>query len=248
MKYDISAMGNALVDTQFKVDHSFLDKFGLIADQMIIATKEQQDAMLYELMNMGSESVSDCGGSATNSLVAASYFGSNCHHICRISDDNDGKKYLESLTNAKIKHAGFTKTETNLSTGTCLILVTPDAARTMISVLGVSASLCEEDIDIEVIKNSELFYIEGYMVTTDDNFAAVSKVLSNLENSNTLKALSLSDAGLVKIFMKRFKEIELSDLDIVFGNKDEALAFSESDNFDEASNYFAKQSYMTIIT
>ena len=69
------------------------------------------------------------------------------------------------------------------------------------------------------------------MVTTDDNFAAVSKVLSNLENSNTLKALSLSDAGLVKIFMKRFKEIELSDLDIVFGNKDEALAFSESDNF-----------------
>ena len=86
------------------------------------------------------------------------------------------------------------------------------------------------------------------MVTTDDNFAAVSKVLSNLENSNTLKALSLSDAGLVKIFMKRFKEIELSDLDIVFGNKDEALAFSESDNFDEACNYFAKQSYMTIIT
>ena len=56
MKYDISAMGNALVDTQFKVDHSFLDKFGLIADQMIIATKEQQDAMLYELMNMRSES------------------------------------------------------------------------------------------------------------------------------------------------------------------------------------------------
>ena len=69
------------------------------------------------------------------------------------------QKYLESLTNAKIKHAGFTKTETNLSTGKCLILVTPDAARTMISVLGVSASLCEEDIDIEVIKNSELFYI-----------------------------------------------------------------------------------------
>ena len=115
MKYDISAMGNALVDTQFKVDHSFLDRFGLIADQMIIATKEQQDAMLYELINMGSESVSDCGGSATNSLVAASYFGSNCHHICRISDDNDGKKYLESLTNAKIKHAGFTKTETNFA-------------------------------------------------------------------------------------------------------------------------------------
>ena len=248
MKYDISAMGNALVDTQFKVDHSFLNKFNLIADQMIIATKEQQDAMLYELMNMGSESVSDCGGSATNSLVAASYFGSNCHHICRISDDEDGKKYLESLTNAKIKHIGFTKTESDLSTGKCLILVTPDAARTMISVLGVSASLCEEDIDIGVIKNSELFYIEGYMVTTDDNFAAVSKVLSNLENSNTLKALSLSDAGLVKIFMKRFKEIELSDLDIVFGNKDEALAFSESDNFDEACNYFAKQSYMTIIT
>ena len=94
-----------------------------------------------------------------------------------------------------------------MPTGKCLIFVTPDAKRTMSSMLGISAYLGSKDINYDAINNSKIFYIEGYMVTTDDNFAAVSKVLSNLENSNTLKALSLSDAGLVKIFMKRFKEL-----------------------------------------
>ena len=97
MKYDISALGNALVDTQYKVSHEFLSSVGLEADSMTLASVEEQAPIIEKLISMGAESVSDCGGSATNSLVAAANYGSKCHHVCRVSDDGDGRKYLESF-------------------------------------------------------------------------------------------------------------------------------------------------------
>ena len=139
MKYDISALGNALVDTQYKVSHEFLTSVGLEADSMTLATSEEQAPIIKKLIEMGSESVSDCGGSATNSLVAAANYGSKCHHVCRVADDADGKKYLDSLRAAGVEHIGISSENTDMPTGKCLILVTPDAKRTMSSMLGVSA-------------------------------------------------------------------------------------------------------------
>ena len=101
MKYDISALGNALVDTQYKVSHEFLSSVGLVADSMTLSSSEEQAPIISKLIEMGAESISDCGGSATNSLVAAANYGSNCHHVCRVSDDEDGRNYLDSLRSAE---------------------------------------------------------------------------------------------------------------------------------------------------
>jgi Sugar kinases, ribokinase family len=199
MKYDISALGNALVDTQYMVDHDFLIEIGLDPDSMTLASAEDHLPIINKLKEMGAESVSDCGGSATNSLVAASNYGSKCHHVCRVANDEDGKKYLDSLQVAGVEHIGFSKENSDLPTGKCLIFVTPDAKRTMSSMLGISAYLGPKDINYEVIANSKIFYIEGYMVTSDDNFSAVLSVLENLKDQNTLKALSLSDSGMFRI-------------------------------------------------
>ena len=109
MKYDISALGNALVDTQYMVDHEFLDAMGLEPDSMTLATAEEHAPIIKKLEEMGVDSVSDCGGSATNSLVAASNYGSSCHHVCRVANDEDGKKYLHSLQTAGVKHIGVKK-------------------------------------------------------------------------------------------------------------------------------------------
>ena len=177
MKYDISALGNALVDTQYKVSHEFLKSVGLEADSMTLASAEEQAPIIEELINMGAESVSDCGGSATNSLVAAANYGSKCHHVCRVSDDEDGRQYLESLRSAGVHHIVISSENSDAPTGKCLILVTPDAKRTMSSMLGVSAFLGSADIDFDVVENSKIFYIEGYMVTSEDNFNAVISVL-----------------------------------------------------------------------
>ena len=248
MKYDISALGNALVDTQYMVEHEFLESIGLEADSMTLASAEEHSPIINKLQQMGVESVSDCGGSATNSLVAASYYGSNCHHVCRVANDEDGKKYLDSLHKAGVKHIGFSKEGSELPTGKCLIFVTPDAKRTMSSMLGISAYLGSKDIDFDAVDNSRIFYIEGYMVTSEENFSAVTSVLRNINSDNTLKALSLSDAGIVHGFKDKFKEIESYGIDMIFCNDDEAVAFSGAENLEEAIEYYKKQSYMIAIT
>ena len=248
MKYDISALGNALVDTQYMVDHEFLNDIGLEPDSMTLASAEEHSPIIEKLENMGVESVSDCGGSATNSLVAASYYGSNCHHVCRVADDDDGKKYLDSLQKAGVKHIGFSKEGSELPTGKCLIFVTPDAKRTMSSMLGISAHLGSKDINYDAVDNSKIFYIEGYMVTSDENFSAVTSVLENINSENTLKALSLSDAGIVNGFKDKFKQIESYGIDMIFCNDDEAIAFAETSNLEEAINFYKEQSYMIAIT
>ena len=248
MKYDISALGNALVDTQYMVEHEFLQGIGLEPDSMTLASAEEHSPITDKLQQMGVESVSDCGGSATNSLVAASYYGSNCHHVCRVANDEDGKKYLESLQKAGVKHIGFSKEESELPTGKCLIFVTPDAKRTMSSMLGISAYLGSKDIDFDAVDNSKIFYIEGYMVTSEENFNAVTSVLKNINSENTLKALSLSDAGIVHGFKDKFKEIESFGIDMIFCNDDEAIAFAGVENLEEAIEFYKKQSYMIAIT
>lgn len=247
MKYDISALGNALVDTQYMVDHEFLSEIGLEADSMTLATPEEHAPIIKKLEEMGAESVSDCGGSATNSLVAAANYGSNCHHVCRVADDKDGNKYLESLQIAGVKHIGVSKEESDLPTGKCLIFVTPDAKRTMSSMLGISAFLGPKDIDYDAVQNSKIFYIEGYMVTSDKNFSAVTSVLENI-GGDTLKALSLSDAGIVNGFKDKFKEIESFGIDMIFCNDDEAVAFAGTENLEKAIEFYKNQSYMIAIT
>ena len=248
MKYDISALGNALVDTQYMVSHEFLLRVGLEADSMTLSSAEEQTSIINKLIEMGAESISDCGGSATNSLVAAANYGSDCHHVCRVSDDEDGRNYLDSLRSAGVKHIGVSTENAEEPTGKCLILVTPDAKRTMISMLGVSAYLGKSDIDFDVVENSKIFYIEGYMVTSDDNFNAVISVLEHLNGKNVKKALSLSDSGIVHGFKEKFDLIESYGIDMIFCNDDEAIAFSGKDTLEDAVSFYKNKSYMTAIT
>ena len=98
MKYDISALGNALVDTQYMVDHEFLDAMGLEPDSMTLASAEEHAPIIKKLKDMGVDSVSDCGGSATNSLVAASNYGSKCHHVCRVANESEGTRFRVYVT------------------------------------------------------------------------------------------------------------------------------------------------------
>jgi sugar/nucleoside kinase (ribokinase family) len=248
MKYDICALGNALVDTQYMVSHEFLASVGLEADQMTLVSADEQNEITKKLEDLDAESVSDCGGSATNSLVASSSYGAECHHVCRVSKDDDGMRYLDSLKNAGVYHKGYSEEQLDLPTGKCLILVTPDAKRTMVSMLGVSACMSSLDLDLEAIANSKIFYIEGYMVTSDENFNAVITVLEFLKDKEILKALSLSDPGIVNGFRDKFEHIESYGIDIVFGNDDEAKAFSGKDNLDDAIKFLKEKPFTSVIT
>ena len=248
MGHDITAIGNALVDTQFKVEQGFLDEIGMKPDEMVIQSRDEQNAILDKLLGLDLESVVDCGGSATNSLVAASYFGSSCRHVCKLNDDEDGNKYLKSLSEAGIDHIGISSNDQSTPTGKCLVLVTPDAARTMCSTLGISEYLSEEDVNLEYIQKSKVFYIEGYMVTSDSNFNSVIKSLDSLKGFGTKKALSLSNDGIVHGFRDRFEEILTYGIDFVFGNRDEALAITGAENIGDAIEALKEKDFTTVIT
>ena len=249
MKNDISALGNALVDTVFKVEHSLIAELGLEIDQMTLSSAEEHAPIIERLIASGAETVSDCGGSATNSLVAAASFGASCFHTCKVSDDEDGTRYLQSLKEAGVGHKGNMASADSMPTGKCLILVTPDAKRTMTTALNVSSLMDESDLDLDQISNSRIFYIEGYMVTSEENYKVALKALNHLKDFPDVKiALSLSDPGIVMGFKDKFHEIESFGLDYIFGNDDEAMAFVGSDNIEDAFVALQKKSYVSIIT
>ena len=249
MKNDISALGNALVDTVFKVEHSLIAELGLEIDQMTLSSAEEHAPIIERLIASGAETVSDCGGSATNSLVAAASFGASCFHTCKVSDDEDGTRYLQSLKEAGVGHKGSMASSNSMPTGKCLILVTPDAKRTMTTALNVSSLMDESDLDLDQISNSKIFYIEGYMVTSEENYKVALKALNSLKDFPDVKiALSLSDPGIVMGFKDKFHEIESFGLDYIFGNDDEAMAFVGSDDLEDAFVALQKKSYVSIIT
>ena len=249
MKNDISAIGNALVDTVFKVEHSLISELGLEIDQMTLSSAEEHAPIIDRLIASGADTVSDCGGSATNSLVAAASFGAKCFHTCKVSDDQDGVKYLESLKEAGVGHKGNMASANTIPTGKCLILVTPDAKRTMTTALNVSSLMDDNDLDLNQIANSKIFYIEGYMVTSEENYRVTLQALNNLQNFPDVKiAFSLSDPGIVMGFKDKFHEMESYGLDYIFGNDDEAMAFVDAENIDEAFIKLQEKPYTSIIT
>ena len=249
MKNDISAIGNALVDTVFKVEHSLISELGLEIDQMTLSSAEEHAPIIDRLIATGADTVSDCGGSATNSLVAAASFGAKCFHTCKVSDDQDGIRYLESLKEAGVGHKGNMAPSSTIPTGKCLILVTPDAKRTMTTALNVSSLMDDNDLDLSQIANSKIFYIEGYMVTSEENYKVTLQALNHLQNFPDVKiAFSLSDPGIVMGFKDKFHEMESFGLDYIFGNDDEAMAFVDAENIDEAFTKLQEKPYTSIIT
>ena len=249
MKNDISAIGNALVDTTFKVEHSLISELGLEIDQMTLSSAEEHAPIIDRLIASGADTISDCGGSATNSLVAAASFGAKCFHTCKVSDDQDGVKYLESLKEAGVGHKGNMASASTIPTGKCLILVTPDAKRTMATALNVSSLMNDDDLDLNQIANSKIFYIEGYMVTSEENYKVTLQALNHLQNFPDVKiAFSLSDPGIVMGFKNKFHEMESYGLDYIFGNDDEAMAFVDAENIDEAFIKLQEKPYTSIIT
>ena len=157
MKYDICSLGNAIVDITFQIETEFQEKLiskGISPRSMTLIDSEDQDSLLNDLKEFSKEeSFMACGGSATNTIIAASNFGSNCYYSCRVSDDEFGNFYLKDLLDNKISFDTI-PSKSDLPTGRCVVMVTPDAERTMCTNLGISGELSEEDINEEEDKEN----------------------------------------------------------------------------------------------
>lgn len=209
---NIIGIGNAIVDVICKVEDQFLIDHQLTKSTM----KLVDEAEFKNLLSNLTIEQTIAGGSVANSIVGMSQLGSNVSFIGKINNDELGNKYEESLTKEKVKYC-YQKKQESISTGTCLILITPDSERTMCTFLGIAGKINENDIDEKAIKESSLTFLEGYLWDEGEPKMAFHKAMQLSKQV----AMSLSDKFCVDRHKDSFLELVKNKLDITFANEQE---------------------------
>jgi sugar/nucleoside kinase (ribokinase family) len=235
----ILGIGNAIVDVICRVDDQYLLKNELTKSTMKLVDEDEFKKLLSTLKI--EETVS--GGSVANSIVGLSQLGNNVGFIGKINNDDLGQKYEEGLIKEKVRYF-YTKKEEVSPTGTCLILITPDAERTMVTFLGIAGKISEKDIDEKAIKESEMILLEGYLWDEGQPKSAFDKAMS-LSNK---KAMSLSDQFCVNRHKDNFLNLVNNKLDITFANEQEIKSLINAKNFEEVITFGKQLKKILIIT
>lgn len=230
-KYDVYGLGNALVDMEFEVEDGFLHFMEIEKGVMTLVDEEAQHRLLTHLDAF--EGTKASGGSAANTLIAVSALGGSAYYSCKVADDELGDFYLHDL-----KAAGVTSNmngkHPNGATGKCLVMVTPDAERTMHTFLGISSELSPAELNAEAIANSHICYMEGYLVTSPSARAANIEAGKIARQHGVKTSLTFSDPAIVEYFGDALTETIGDGIDILFCNEHEAMRYTQKDNLDAA--------------
>ena len=235
----ILGIGNAIVDVICKVEEKFITQNNLTKSTMKLVDETEFKKLLSTLKI--EETVS--GGSVANSIVGLSQLGNKVGFIGKVSDDDLGNKYEEGLKKENVEFF-YSKKKEAIPTGTCLILITPDSERTMVTFLGTAGKINEKDIDTNAIKNSEILFLEGYLWDEGEPKKAFDKAINN---SNKV-AMSLSDLFCVERHKPHFLELVKNKLDITFANEQEIMSLIDAKNFDEVVNFAKEINKLTVVT
>ena len=235
----ILGIGNAIVDVICKVDDQYLINNQLTKSTMKLVDETEFQKLLTTLKI--EETVS--GGSVANSIVGLSQLGNDVGFIGKINDDDLGQKYEEGLTKEKVQYF-YSKKKEILPTGTCLILITPDAERTMVTFLGIAGKINQDDINEKAAQESKMIFLEGYLWDEGEPKSAFDKAMSF---SNT-KAMSLSDQFCVERHKSDFLDLVQNKLDITFANEQEIKSLIEAKSFDDVIEFGKQLGKLLIIT
>ena len=236
----ILGIGNAIVDVICKVDDDFIIKNNLAKSTMKLFFDENEFKNL--LTNLKIEKTVS-GGSVANSIVGISQLGEKVGFIGKVSDDEFGSKYEEGLKKENVDYF-YSKRKEELPTGTCLILVTPDSERTMCTFLGTAGKINENDVNSDIIKKSEIIFLEGYLWDEGEPKKAFNKAI----NSANQVAMSLSDQFCVDRHKPHFLELVKNKLDITFANEQEITSLIEAKNFEEVINFSKQLNKLVVVT
>lgn len=233
MGYHIYGIGNALVDKEFEVSDAFFAEAGIQKGVMTLIDAEQQEQLLQQLLSSHPLKKRACGGSAANTIIGASYFGAKTFYTCNVASDEAGDFYVQDLQAAGV--------DTNMDgerdegvTGKCLVMITPDAERTMNTYLGITSDLHEKHIHEDALAQSEYVYIEGYLVTSDTSRAAAIRVRELARQHGVKVAMTFSDPAMVQFFKDGLQEMLGDGVDLLFCNEQEARLMAGTDNLEDA--------------
>lgn len=232
-EYDVYGIGAALVDTEIEVTDDDLTRLGVDKGVMTLVDAGKQVDLIRQLEGHLVASTRASGGSGANSIIAASYLGARTFYSCKVADDENGDFYLRDLTAAGVSSSSLASGHEGV-TGKCLVMITPDAERTMTTYLGISETLSENEIDEAALRASRWTYIEGYLVTSDTGRPAAKRVRELAAEAGVRTAVSLSDPAIVKFFKTGLQEIIGDGVDLLFCNSAEAMEFTGASSVDTA--------------
>lgn len=245
--YHIYGIGAALVDTEIEVTDQDLHKLGIDKGVMTLVDEARQHELMAHLSGHLIASKRASGGSAANTVIAASYFGANNFYSCKVANDDNGSFYLQDMRDAGValppnggEHSGIT--------GKCLVMITPDAERTMNTFLGISETVSTQDLHEPAIQQAQYAYIEGYLVTSESGRAAAIELRELADTHGVKTALSLSDPAMVQFFRQGLLDMLGKGVDLLFCNREEALGFTQTESLEgaiEALKTYAKEFAIT---
>jgi sugar/nucleoside kinase (ribokinase family) len=236
-KYDIYGIGNALVDMEYEVEAADLEKLRIDKGVMTLVDEAHQIEIMQHLAEHHHQKGS--GGSAANTMIALSQLGGSAFYSCKVANDALGSFYLDDL----VANGVDTNRHGNKDhghTGRCLVLVTPDTDRTMVTHLGISGRFSGKELVREAIGESSYYYMEGYLVTEDSARAAAVEGRRIAEGAGVKTAISLSDPNMVKYFKSGLLQMIGGGVDLLFANESEAKGMADADELDTAVDFLKR--------
>ena len=221
-QFDTYGIGHALVDVQYSVSEDTLRRLGVEKGVMTLIDETRQAKVFEALADEPATSAS--GGSAANTMIAVCRFGGSAHYACRVGDDEWGRFYREDLE--KVGVVTDPSCRSSGKTGKCVVLVTPDADRTLNTFLGISGGMGPDQVSEDIIRSSRFIYLEGYLLTSESGMEACRKAQVVARQVGTDISLTLSDPSIVAAFKERFEAVAAGGIDVLFCNEDEACAYA----------------------
>tara|TARA_B100001248_G_scaffold229248_1_gene188543 strand:+ start:292 stop:1221 length:930 start_codon:yes stop_codon:yes gene_type:complete len=235
----ILGIGNAIVDVICKIEESFLKKNSLVKSTMKLVDEHEFKKLLSNLKI--EETIA--GGSVANSIVGLAQLKNQVGFIGKVSDDELGAKYEDGLKKESVKYF-YSKKKEKTPTGTCLILITPDSERTMVTFLGTAGKISENDIDVNAVKKSKILFLEGYLWDEGEPRKAFEKAISNANKV----AMSLSDLFCVERHKVHFLNLVKQKLDITFANEQEIISLTGAKKIEEVIQFSKKIKRLVVVT
>lgn len=246
--YQLVAIGNALVDTEFKLTDEILTQTGLTKSNMTLANTDEQTALFDILNTHGLTPAKQAGGgSAGNTVACFSALGGTSFYCCRVGHDKRGAFYLSDMQNMGVAiDAG--RAEVAGATGTCAVLVTDDGERTMQTNLAVSGDIDESNVDFDVLAGAKYLYLEGYLAMTPSVQNAIGKLCQTAKAQGVKIVVSFADPAVVRFAKDGVMAWLMDGVDMIFCNMDEAKLFAETDDDIQAAHALLKHAKLAVIT
>ncbi len=241
--FDVLGIGNAIVDVISHADDAFLATHKLAKGGMMLIDEQQAEA-LYAAMGPG---VEISGGSCGNTMAGVASFGGKGAYIGKVRNDQLGQVFSHDLRATGVSFATAAATD-GPSTARCLILVTPDAQRTMNTYLGACTRLGPADIDTKLVASAKVTYVEGYLWDPPEAKKAVLKAFDAARAAGREVSITLSDSFCVGRYRDEFRDLVRNKVDIVFANEAEITSLYEVKTFDEAMEAVRKEARIAVLT